>query len=198
MNGIEKITQRIAAEAKTECVGVAEEADKRCAAIQAEYEKKAATAYEQALTAGRSETEQSIQREERTVRLEVKKELLGLKQELVSTAFAKARERLLHMPEEQYCAFLARLAGQAATGGEEVILSAADAAKLGAKVVEAANAVLRQNGCKDELKLSNEHRDIACGLVLRKGDIEVNCTVDALLDQSRDELAAQVAGILFE
>ena len=33
---------------------------------------------------------------------------------------------------------------------------------------------------------------------VKQGDIEVNCTVDTLLDLTRDELAARVADVLFE
>ena len=48
------------------------------------------------------------------------------------------------------------------------------------------------------LTLSDATRDMAGGLMLKQGDIEVNCTVDTLLDLTRDELAARVADVLFE
>ena len=35
------------------------------------------------------------------------------------------------------------------------------------------------------------------GFILKQGDIEVNCTVDMMLELSRGELAAQVAEVLF-
>ena len=195
MNGLEKITQRIAAEANAECMSVAAEGNKRCAAIQAEFEEKAKAAYEAAVAKGRQEIEAQVQRQERTVRLDVKKELLGLKQDLVGTAFLMAREKLLDMPREEYVKFLAALAAEAASGGEEVLLAEKDAAR-GAEVVEKANAALASAG-KKALSLSAETRSIAGGLILRAGDVEINCSIDTLLSLKREELAAQVAGILF-
>ena len=197
MNGLEKITQRIAAEANAECMNVAAEGNARCAAIKAEFEEKAQAAYEAALAQGRQEIEAQVQRQERNVRLDVKKELLGLKQDLVGTAFLMAREKLLNMPREEYVKFLAGLAAEAASGEEEVLLSEADAAAVGAEVVEKANAALAAAGKPAQLKLAAAARPIAGGLVLRAGDIEINCSIDALLSLKRDELAAQVAGILF-
>lgn len=196
MNGLEKITQRIAAEANAECMSVAAEGNARCAAIQAEFEEKAKAAYEAALARGRQEIEAQVQRQERNVRLDTKKELLGLKQDLVNTAFLMAREKLLKMPKEEYVKFLTGLAVEAAAGEEEVLFSEADAA-VGAEVVEKANAALAAAGKKAQLKLAAENRGIAGGLVLRAGDIEINCSIDALLSLKREELAAQVAGILF-
>ena len=197
MNGLEKITQRIAAEANAECMNVAAEGNRRCAAIKAEFEEKAKAAYEAAMAQGRQEIEAQIQRQERNVRLDVKKELLGLKQDLVGTAFLMAREKLLQMPREEYVKFLAGLAAEAASGEEEVLLSEADAAAVGAEVVEKTNAALAAAGKKAGLKLAAETRPLAGGLVLRAGDIEINCSIDALLSLKREELAAQVAGILF-
>ena len=196
MNGLEKITQRIAAEANAECMNVAAEGNKRCAAITAEFEEKAKAAYEAALAQGRKEIDDQVQRQERNVRLDVKKELLGLKQDLVGTAFLIAREKLLKMPREEYVKFLAALAAEAASGEEEVLLSEADAA-IGAEVVEKANAALAAAGKKAGLKLAAESRAIAGGLILKAGDIEINCSIDTLLSLKREELAAQVAGILF-
>ena len=196
MNGLEKITQRIAAEANAECMSVAAEGNARCAAIKAEFEEKAKAAYEAAVAKGRQEIEAQVQRQERNVRLDTKKELLGLKQDLVNTAFLMAREKLLDMPKEEYVKFLTGLAVEAAAGEEEVLFSEADAA-VGAEVVEKANAALAAAGKKAQLKLAAENRGIAGGLVLRAGDIEINCSIDALLSLKREELAAQVAGILF-
>ena len=89
------------------------------------------------------------------------------------------------------------LAAEAASGEEEVLLSEADAAAVGAEVVEKANAALAAAGKTAQLKLAGEARAIAGGLILRAGDIETNCSIDALLSLNREALAAQVAGILF-
>ena len=71
-------------------------------------------------------------------------------------------------------------------------------AACGAKAVKAANELIAKRGLDGCLTLSDETRPMTGGLILKQGDIEVNCTVDTLLDLSRSELAARVAEVLFE
>ncbi len=199
MKGIEKITARIAADAETENQAIREESAKRCAQIRAEYEKQAQEKCAAITQEGERESEQRASRIDRTARLESKKSILAMKQDLVSKAFDQAETMIGQLPEPDYIGFLARQASQAAlTGQEEVILSREDKAKCGAKVVKAANDMLQARGLQPALTLSEETRPMAGGLILKQGDIEVNCTVGTLLELSRGELAAQVAEVLFE
>ena len=199
MKGRDKITSRILADAEAECAAVKKESDERCAAIRAENEKKAQDEYLRLVREGVKDTEQRVQRMDRTARLEAKKSILGMKQETVSRAFDLARERIAELPERDYIAFLAREAAEAAiTGQEEVIFCERDRKSVGAKAVKAANELLSARGVPGTLTLSDDTREMSGGLMLKQGDIEVNCTVDTLLDLSRGELAAQVAQVLFE
>ena len=199
MKGIDKITSRILADAEAECAAVRKESDERIAAVKAEAEKKAQDEYWRLVREGVKDTEQRVQRMDRTARLEAKKSVLNMKQEAVSRAFDLAREKIAELPERDYVGFLARMAGEAAvTGQEEVVLNARDAAAVGSKAVKAANELLAKRNLPGMLTLSAETREMSGGLVLKQGDIEVNCTVDTLLDLSRGELAARVAEVLFE
>ena len=199
MNGIEKITARIRADAEAECAAIRAESEERCAAIRAENERAAQEEYWRLVREGVKDTEQRVQRLGRTARLEAKKSVLNMKQEAVSRAFELARQKLAGLPEQDYVAFLAREAAEAAiTGQEEVIFCERDRKSVGAKAVKAANELLAAKGMPGLLTLSDATRDMAGGLMLKQGDIEVNCTVDTLLDLTRDELAARVADVLFE
>lgn len=198
MNGIDKITKQIASEAQAEIDAVLAEAEANAADIAAEYAKKAEAEAAELLRSGRESAEQRVQRAERTTRLEARKDILGLKQELVAAAYDKAREAILALDEDKYVAFLAAQAGSAAlTGTEEVILSKADRDRIGAKLLAAANAAAVKRGLPGELKLSDETRAVSGGLILRRGSIEVNCTLDKLLEMSRSSLDAEVASVLF-
>ena len=199
MKGIDKITSRIIADAEAECRDVKRESDERCAAVRAENEKRAQDEYWRLVREGVKDTEQRVQRMDRTARLEAKKSVLNMKQEAVSRAFDLAKDNIAELPERDYVAFLAREAAEAAiTGQEEVIFCERDRKSVGAKAVKAANELLAAKGMPGLLTLSDATRDMAGGLMLKQGDIEVNCTVDTLLDLTRDELAARVADVLFE
>ena len=199
MKGIDKITSRIIADAEAECRDVKRESDERCAAVRAENEKRAQDEYWRLVREGVKDTEQRVQRMDRTARLEAKKSVLNMKQEAVSRAFDLAKDKIAELPERDYVAFIAREAAEAAiTGQEEVIFCERDRKSVGAKAVKAANELLAAKGMPGLLTLSDATRDMAGGLMLKQGDIEVNCTVDTLLDLTRDELAARVADVLFE
>ena len=120
--------------------------------------------------------------------------MLALKQEMVSESFDKARTQITALPEERYVDFLAKLAAQASTtGDEQIVLSAADRQRVGAKVVEAVNARLG-NG---RLTLAADTGSFDGGLLLRRGNVEVNCTVELLVELCRSDMSAQIADILF-
>lgn len=196
MKGIEKITARIASDAASEASAIREESDKVVAQIRADYDKKAEETYASIVREGEKENAQRADRTDRTAQLEAKRSVLAMKQELVSQAFALAEQKIARMPEGEYVAFLTRqIVKAASTGKEEIILSADDKAKCGAKLVEEANKAL---GAKGALTLSAQTRPMTGGFVLKQGDIEVNCTVDLMLELCRGELAAQVAEVLFE
>ncbi len=198
MIGTERIVAHIQSEAEAEITSLLAEAVARADALSEEYAAKAKAAEDELMRAGRDSAEQRVQRGERTARLDARKEILGLKQELVSAAYDKAKQAILGLDEDRYVAFLARQACAAAlTGEEEIILSPADRSRLGGKLAAAANAALEKRGLPGKLRLSDETKNVSGGLVLRRGDIEVNCTLDKLLDMSRSSLDAEVASVLF-
>jgi len=198
MNGIDKITSRITAEAESAAAAVMAEAESQAAGIRGEFEKKAKEVYDARMVAGKQEIEQAAERVRRGARLDAKKSILGLKQEMLMTAYDAAKAKIVNLPEEEYVAFLAQQAGKAAfSGKEEIILNAADLARVGDKVVAAANAVAKERGVNGGLTLSSVTREIAGGVILREGSVEINCSVESLLDMSHNRLDADVAAVLF-
>ena len=71
--------------------------------------------------------------------------------------------------------------------------SAAYMEKVGALVVEKANA-LKEGAA---FTLSSEHRELEGGLLLKKGLVEINCSFATQLRLLRQDMAADVAAILF-
>lgn len=195
MTGIEKIIAHLEADAQADMDVINAEAKAQCEAIAAEFGEKAKAEYDLRMKEG---VKASAVREERlnsTADMEQRKSILAFKQEMVSEVFADAVKSIVNLPENEYVAFLAALAAKAATyGTEELIFNEKDAKAVGEKVAKAANALL---GAKGKLTVAAETRPIVGGLVLKQGDIEVNCAVDTLVQLRRSDLASQVAEILF-
>ena len=198
MTGIEKITGRIEADARAEAAAITAYANARCAEIRAEYEKKAQDEYWTRVRAGVKECEDRVQRMGRMAEMEARKSTLTLKQTMVSEAFERAVEMICTMPKETYVAAMSKLAAKASvTGNEAVVFNGKDQQGCGGEIVAAANAILAQSGGAANLTVSGETRDICAGFVLKEGDVEINCAVEILAELCRNDLAAQVAEVMF-
>ena len=196
MKGTEKIIAHIQSDAQAQCDAVLAAAQKQCDAIREDFAKQAAEAYAERIRAGVKSCADEGESAARLGRMEAKKTLLAVKQEMISRSFDKAAQMLVSLPEEQYVALLAKLAAAAAvTGDEEIVLNAADRARVGEAVVKAANEKLGEKG---KLTLSDATGEFDGGLVLRRGNIEVNCTTSLLVELCRGDMSAAIAGVLFE
>ena len=227
MNGIEKITARIETDMKAEVEAILKDAETRAAAIRADYEAKATADAQAAAAAGREAAERQKERLESAARMDAKKEILAAKQACLDEAFETARKKLLNLSEDEYVELLAKLVVKAAkTGREELIFNARDKERVGAKVVSKANAMLATavapelpaevkeskvggiiakvvNGASAlvhgtaMLTLADETREMEGGVTLREGNVEVNCAFETHLRVLRNNMAAEIAAILF-
>ena len=198
MNGIEKITARIEAEASADADRLAAETAARCETVRAEGEARAQEAYWRRLQEGVKAAEDRADRLAKAADMEARKSVLASKQTIVASIFDAAEAKLRALSGGEYVDFLAGQAARASSSGtEELILSAADREALGAKVLKAANERLAAAGKPAKLVLSPESGDFTRGLILRDGNITVNCTVEALMAQAREEQASAVAAELF-
>ena len=194
MKGTEKIIAHIQADAKSQADAILAEAEKQCEAIRADYDKKAAQVYAEKVRTGTKACQDQVDSVQRIARMEAKKALLSVKQEMVAKSFDQAQQLLTSLPEEQYVAFLAKLAARASVSGdEEIVLNARDRAAVGEAVVKAANALLKGG----KLSLSERTGSFAGGLILSRGNVEANCTAELLVELCRGEMSVEIADMLF-
>ncbi|MBQ2597580.1 MAG: hypothetical protein II608_03010 [Oscillospiraceae bacterium] len=193
MKGTEKIIAHIEADAQAQADAVLGEARQRCEAIKARFDDKAARLYSDRIREGVKACQDQEDSALRISRMEARKSVLSVKQEMVEKSFDLAVQQIVALPDEKYTAFLANLVKKAGPAGdEEIILNAADRARVGEALIKAVNA----DGAK--MKLSDETRDIKGGLILRRGSIETNCSVELLVELCRGELSAKLADVLFD
>ena len=199
MNGIDRITDRIEADAREQAKAIIAEAEAKCAEIRKENEKKAQERYLELIRNGTKDCESGLERRKSAAEMDAKKSVLALKQDCVAEAFDMAKRRLADMPEDSYVGFLASLAASAAADGSgEIVLSARDRERCGKAVLERANAALTAKGLTPALTLAADSREISGGLILRQGGVEVNCSIEALVEALKGPMTADVARTLFE
>ena len=194
MNGLEKINAHIQRDGKAEVDAILAEAGKRIEVAQAGYKAQAAQLTADAEAKRQQTVAERLERLAGSADMERRQMLLSAKQGCIDDAFAKAADALRALPQDAYIALLAKLAADNGSGAEELILSGADREAVGTAVVAAANAA--KPGAA--FTLSAETRELGGGLVLKKGPVEINCAFDTQLRQLRQELASDVAHILFD
>ena len=193
MKGTEKIIAHIQADAKAQADAILAQAEQQCVLLRKSYDQKAEDAYAEKIRSGVKACEDLAESKKRIAEMESKKSVLALKQEMVSAVFERAKEKLLQMSPEDYQAFLTKLVVKAAPDGAgQVVLNARDRKQYGQAVVKAANAELGGS-----LTLSDRTGDFAGGVMVSNGNVEVNNTLELLIDLCRGDLAAQVAKVLF-
>ncbi|MBM6925675.1 V-type ATP synthase subunit E [Pseudoflavonifractor phocaeensis] len=195
MDGIEKITGRIAADGAQEAQAILDEARAQAEAITARYEAQAQRESEEILARGRRNADERVERLASVAQLDARKLELAAKQEMLSKAYDLALEQLVNLPDKEYVKLLADLAVKASvTGKEAVIFSQKDRTRYGKQVVTQANERLKDG----HLTMSEQSRPIQGGLILSDGDVEVNCTFETLVRLQRGEMDREVAKVLFD
>ena len=227
MDGIESITAKILDDARQQIADINAQAAQKVEQLQEQYAQRAQRESEAILEEGRAVASQRKERLVSGAGLERRKMELAAKQQVLDEAFELALDKLCSLPEEEYVAVLAAMAVRAApTGQEQLIFSAADRARVGKRVVMAANeALVRKEVPKlpeslgntkvgafldrvvqnaaalitgnGQLTLSEQTRPIRGGFIMSDGSVETNCAFETLVRMERQRLERQVADILF-
>ena len=218
MNNLDKIIEKIDAEAQNTAAGIIAAAEKEAAKITEEGKERAANVLR---NTDRSCQRESLMTAERAVGAsEMKKReiTLATKVGLINKAFAEAQSRLLGLPADKYCVFLTHLLSDAVReriktveklraeygeDEEEYDLSFAakfndnDRRSYGAKIVRNAKSLLKKEEIDADITLSKETASIEGGVIVVYGDMETNCSVEAVINGVRDSAEGRVRDILF-
>ncbi|MDR1735881.1 MAG: hypothetical protein LBR85_03310 [Oscillospiraceae bacterium] len=200
MGGIERIIERIAGDARAEGEGKLAAARERADAMRRVSALTAEAQRQETVRKGETAAADRYERLVGMAETEARKKLLAVKQELIEEAFSRVTDALAAQSEEEKVAFLSALAAEGAvSGSEELVLTPADHTRFGKKVLENALAALKKAGKPAELRLSSSPRALegGGGIVLRDGDIEINCSYGALVSAVKDDLTPEIAKILF-
>ena len=227
MEGIEKITARIAQDAQAEAGRLLAEAEAKAQAIRADAQAQAREEAGGIVERGRAAAAERLERLASASQMERRKLELAAKQEVLGEAFDLALEKLCTLHEKEYISLLTKLALEAsASGKEQLIFSQKDRNTVGKQVVMAANDALlkeRAPGLPEEvakskmgtlmdklihnttaivtgagLTLSEQTRDIKGGFIMVDGDVEINCAFETLVRLQREQMEKKVADALFQ
>lgn len=196
MSGLDKITARILEESADKAQKITDEAVQKAKAITADGQKKTAEECERIGRKAEAVARSTEEKGQTSAQLRHKQILLSGRQELIHEVIDTARRELGSLNDAEYKEFIIKLFNRHLPSQDaKLLLSEQDKNRLGADTLEALKSAALANDSK--LTIADEAADIKNGFVLSYGGVEENCTIDALLDQSMDDMQDKVKDILF-
>ena len=190
---IEKITSKIISEAQELRDKTLSEAAAQSDAVLAEARKKADEMVEDSRKRGVEEKEKIISRRKSVADIDCRKVFLAKKQELIGQCFDRAVDDIIAMDKDRYTELLTALGTNSGMTGGQLIFNENERAAIGQKVVDALNSRIEGGS----FSLSEETRPLRGGYMLMCGQTFINNTIEALVEEARPELTAEVAKMMF-
>ena len=190
MAGIDKILEHIKNEAETDVNKVIAEAKKEADNIISEAKKHSENQLKHQNAKNDVEYNDKIKRGESAAALKEKRMILEAKQNIIQKVIEESKNSLYKLSDNEYFEVIEKMAKKYSTGEKGMLLlNANDLKRLPAdfgKKIESTG-----------LEVSKETREIAGGFVLVYGDIEENCSFDALFLAEKENLQDKVGELLF-
>lgn len=192
----EQVVDKILAEARAEADAIKAESDRRCAEMKAELQKE--------LDAYRSETnrlasEAASDKQSRmlaSAKMAVRKDILAAKRALLDGVQEEAARRIAAMPDEEYQKLMTALMMKAAETGDEEVVIGKNESRITEKLIKEVNRQLGP-GYRGNLHLARDRADISGGFILRRGQVQINASIEVLIQRAREELEMELTNELF-
>lgn len=133
-----------------------------------------------------------------TLQLETRKQALAVRQRMVGGAFSQAATAVADLPDESYRALItAMVLANTWQGDAELVVSGKDRERLGSGFPKEIDTLRQREGLSGTLRYAEDLLPDHGGFVLRRGEMEINGTLEVVLAGIRPKLERRVAEILF-
>ncbi|MDD2215448.1 MAG: V-type ATP synthase subunit E [Eubacteriales bacterium] len=190
---IENILEKILSHANEEAEKTLEQAREKADQIRKEAQETGNRILDEAEKKGKEEAELLKSRRTSVAELEVRKMRLGAKQEAISKAFDLALSRISQLEKQEYVPFLVKALKETGVDEAELLMNKRDRDGVGQKVLDAVNDPEKPV----RLTLSKDTIQAKGGFVLRRGLVEINSTLETLIDGVKEEVTPEVVEALF-
>ena len=222
MTGLDKITNKILAEAEKEAAKILDEAKEASLALEADYQKKVDLIQKSAQEDADRQCREAASRASASAETSRRNLLLSTKGQLVDEAFSSAETAVRAYDDDKMLELLTGLLAYAMIEEEaseansialygaedailpesyELLLNAKDRERYGQAIISGVgNRLIGKVPTEklSKLRLSDRTANIGGGFILRYGDIESNCSFDLLFAELRQTLEIEVSRALFE
>lgn len=190
MNGLDKIINEIALEADADAEKITAEAREKAEKLINRAREQETEILHHAEETAADESRKAQMRADAAAKAEMKRAVLKEKQSIIGEVLERAAAVIKDSNPDKYFSFMLRLLDKYAeekTG--EIILS--ERAKI------CITPEFRDAIAKKGLRISEKSGDFTGGFILVYGEIEENCTLEALMESEHDRLHDIISRFLF-
>jgi len=127
--------------------------------------------------------------------LELGKQLLQKKREILDELYERAKRELEKLPEDDYVALVKdMILGSAISGNEEIVVAKGQEELFDDSFLGRLN---KENKRGKGFSLAKDQGGFSWGVVLREGRRSVDLTLDVLINQLRERIEPEIAPLLF-
>ena len=198
MPGAEKLIEKILADSQSDAESVWAEADEKKQAMRdksmRDIDRRKAEISQMADAA----IVENKKRMAAVYDLEYRKQLLSAKQEMMQQARALALSKLRALDDAAYLKLMKQRLIACAASGTGSIAVAPGETRLNAAFLADVNAWLKQSAGQGSVTLLPDRRDISGGFVYVNGGMEIDVSLEALLNEAWQQSETDVAAVLFD
>lgn len=194
---LDKLLKRILTDAEQRSLEIVGDAQREAAGLEEAAYAEAEQSYERMVRAAERSAGEEKKQRVTIAGLDARKSVLERKREMIAGVFEAAVAAVREMPPAEY---VEMMAGQLAASGRragEVLLSPRDRESIGEGLVSRAGELVSAGGATSSFTLAPGTRDIAGGFILSSGGIEINYSLEALINARKEELEPVVVETLF-
>ena len=192
----EQVVEKILSQARAEAEAIVSEAQEKAAAQTAQLETELAEFDTKTEELAKHAAEDKLQRMLAGARMSNAKKVLSAKVAILNDVFARAKEAISQLPDDQYLPLMADLMKKAVETGDETIIVGKNEKRIDEAFIKKINRELGA-GFKGNLHLASEGADIAGGFILSRGKVRINASSDVLIDRLRESMQIELSEELF-
>jgi len=188
-----KVVKKILKDAEEKAKEILSDAKKQVADEIASAEEEAKSLIKQIKKQAEKLKEQEITKMTDMEMLEMRKRILAEKRKIMTEVYNKSLEKLISLDKKKYREFIISLIVRYFSSGDEEVLIGKEDKKLLSGIIDEVN---KSKGL--HLKASNEDAGVKKGVILKKGKVYTNLSLEALLKKVFEEMQFEIIKDLFK
>lgn len=191
---LEKIKERILQEAREEAARIVRDAGEKVESAVRAARDAAEGRFKSASEAEKAALLNEEERFTMACKAETNAEVLRLKNQCIDEVFLNAIQEITRLDDRRYLDFIAKLITRNFTKGvDTIVISQRDRNRI---TKEWLDVLLKKSNREGRLTISTS-QEIQGGVILKGPKAEIDCSLEQLLSDKKEELKPEVSKILF-